>query len=398
VSRRSVLVAGLAAVAVAAGCSSGGDEQAAPPSNPAPTSETAEPAASLDDCAAVAELEDARACYATALWALVGGADDPASALEEIAVAAYSEPSRRLLGECHGLMHTVGREYAGAHAVTLENLMSYLPQTNEPGCSAGFAHGLVTGVAPQIDLGDPAASAAVCDETDTRYRRYSCIHGFGHAFMRLVREDLETALELCSALGAEAPDCSQGAFHDYWFAAIGADDTTPPETLVVDPRELCGAQAEEFVRPCWYRAFIDDRPDEPIESAADILDLCEGLAGLQRQACITAASVVGPPDPRVQLSLCAELEGEEAVSCIRGTKVQNLIVSPPEDLVALIRQCDGFPAETRPACYRWLGKVLAVLTDGEFEQYGCPAAPDAGARRACVRGANESDEPLVTFS
>ena len=399
-SCRSVIVAGLAVLVLATGCSAdeGEADSAGPRTGSLPTTETPEPEADLDDCAAVTAIEDARACYAAALSARMRDVDDPSAALEEIAVAAYSDPSGRLLGECHGLMHTVGREYAGEHDVTLENLMSYLPQTNEPGCSAGFAHGLVTGVAPQIDLGDPAASAAVCEETDTRYRRYSCVHGFGHAFMRLVREDLTSALELCSTLGAEAPDCSQGAFHDYWFAAIGADDTTPPETLVDDPRELCGAQAEEFVRPCWYRAFIDERPDEPVESAADILALCEGLAGLQRQGCITAASVVGPPDPRVQLSLCAELEGEDAVSCIHGTKVQNLIVSPPEDLVALIRGCDDFPAETRLACYRWLGKVLVVLTNGEFERYGCPAAPDARARRACVRGANESDEPLVTFS
>jgi hypothetical protein len=399
VSSRILLAAGFAAVALATGCSGdeGGDHSAGPLTDPSPTAQTAEPEADLDDCAAVADSEGARACYAAALSARMRGADDPSAPLEEIAVAAYSDPSGRLLGEC-GLMHTVGREYAAAHEVTLENLMSYLPQTNEPGCSAGFAHGLVTGVAPQIDLGDPAASAAVCDETGTRYRRYSCIHGFGHAFMRLVREDLTAALDLCSALGAEAPDCSQGAFHDYWFAAIGADDTTPPETLVDDPRELCGAQAEEFVRPCWYRAFIDDRPDEPIASAADILALCDGLAGLQRQACITAASVVGPPDPRVQLSFCTELDGEDAVSCIRGTKVQNLIVSPPEDHVALIRGCDGFAAETRLACYRWLGTVLAVLTDGEFEQYGCKSLADGPARRACLRGAGEIDEPLVTFS
>ena len=114
---------------------------------------------------------------------------DPSTGLEETAVEAYTEPTGRLLGDCHGLMHTVGRAaYAAENGVTLEALMTYLPQTNEPGCSAGFAHGLVTAVAPEIDLGDPASSVAVCDEALTRYRRYSCVHGFGHAFMRLVRE------------------------------------------------------------------------------------------------------------------------------------------------------------------------------------------------------------------
>jgi hypothetical protein len=297
VSRLGLVAAGIAVAAVALGCSSGAEERSAETLTGGPP---VAPERGLADCAALADGDDARACYGVAMSALMRDADDPSLPLEEIAVAAYSDPSGRLLSDCHGLMHTLGREYARDHDVTLENLMTYLPQTNEPGCSAGFAHGLVTGVAPQMDLSDPAASAAVCDRTDTRYQRYSCVHGFGHAFMRLVREELPAALELCSALGADAPDCSQGAFHDYWFALIGADHTERPATVIDDPRELCGGQAEQFVRPCWYRAFIDDRPDEPIETAGDILALCAGLEGLQRHACITAASVVGPVDPREQ--------------------------------------------------------------------------------------------------
>jgi hypothetical protein len=383
-------------VILALGCSSGGDDRSAETFSGPTTSDTDE--RDLAACVAIAEEGEARICYAAALSDLMRDADDPGPVLEEIAVSAYSDPSGRLLGDCHGLMHTVGREFAVEHGVTLESLITYLPRTNEPGCSAGFAHGLVTGVAPDIDLSRPQDAAAVCYQIATRYQRYSCVHGFGHAFMRLVREDLTAALELCEALGVDAPDCSQGAFHDYWFAVAGADDTQRPETVVDDPRELCGAQAEQFVRPCWYRAFIDDRPDEPVESAEDILALCSGLHGVQRQACITASSVVGPVDPREQLSLCAGLEGAEAVSCIRGTKVQNLLTAPSEDLVALIRQCDGFAERTSVACYRWLGKVLAVMTNGEFESVGCPALPDARSRNACVEGVRSYEEPLVTFS
>lgn len=408
-TRRRLLLVGLAvaaAVALAATASAvlladGGGDEGSRGSGPGTVATDAlGPAAppDLEACAGIADDEGARACYAENLRAVMEVAEDASAGLEEIAVHAYTEPSGRLLGDCHGLMHAVGRAYAAANDVTLENLMSYLPQTNEPGCSAGFAHGLVTAVAPEIDLRRPAEAAAVCDEADTRYRRYSCVHGFGHAFMRLVREELPAALDLCTALGADAPDCSQGAFHDYWFAVLGADDTVRPPTVIDDPRELCGGLAEEFVRPCWYRAFIDDRPERPVRTGADILALCEGLDGLQRRACITAASVVGPPDPREQLSLCAQLEAEEAESCIQGTKVQNLIASPAEELVALVRGCEVFPEETAPACFRWLGKVLDVITDGQFEQGGCPAIPDPAGRRECVRGARSSDEPLVTFS
>jgi hypothetical protein len=390
------VLAALAAAAVA--CSGDEEPESAPPSTRAETNPVEEE--SLETCGRLEDDDEARDCYAQALSALFEGEDDPSGPLEEAAVAAYSDPTGRLLGDCHGLMHAVGREFAAEHDVTLGSLMTYLPQSNEPGCTAGFAHGLVTGVAPQIDLSEPAEAAAVCEDTETRYQRYSCVHGFGHAFMRLVREDLDEALRLCAALGAaNAPDCSQGSFHDYWFAVIGADDTEPPEDVVDDPRELCAAQAAQFVRPCWYRAFIDDRPAQPVDGAEDIEALCTGLEGLQRQACITAASVVGPPDPSAQLAICTELQGEDAVSCIRGAKVQNLLtLAAPEDLVALIRQCDGFPGRTRLACYRWLGKVLAVLTDGAFEEFGCRSLPDPASRRACVQGVREMDGALETFS
>ena len=79
--------------------------------------------------------------------------------------------------------------------------MDYLPQANDPGCSAGFAHGLVTGVAPQIDPVAAARGGGVCADAGTRFQRYSCVHGFGHAFMRLYDDQLEPALELCDALG-----------------------------------------------------------------------------------------------------------------------------------------------------------------------------------------------------
>jgi hypothetical protein len=146
------------------------------------------------------------------------------------------------------------------------------------------------------------------------------------------------------------------------------------------------------------RAFIENRPEEPIESGADLIALCRGLDGVQRDGCVTAASVVGPPDPNVQLAICAELDGDDAVFCVHGTKVQNLIASPPEEHVALLDRCDGFPAATRLECYRWLGKVLAVLTNGAFEQYGCGSVRNGDSRRVCVQGAEEMDDPLVTFS
>ena len=192
---RRALVAGIAAaglvgLAVAGVVLTRGGDEATP---------------TLADCRSALSAAETRDCYARTFAALVRRADDPRDAVERIGDAAWAEGGF-LLANCHGLMHPVGRAYAGEHGVTLATLMDVLPRSNDPGCAAGFAHGLVTGVAPQLDVRHPRAAVAVCDETETRYRRYSCIHGFGHAFMRVSDERLGPALALCRALGREAPD------------------------------------------------------------------------------------------------------------------------------------------------------------------------------------------------
>jgi hypothetical protein len=344
--------------------------------------------------------DEARGCYARAFSAMVREERDPRPVVETIADMAWSQGGY-LLANCHGVMHTVGRRYAQRAGVSLANLMNYLPQTNDPGCPAGFAHGLVTAVGPDIDTSRPRQAEAVCANAGTRYQRYSCTHGLGHAFMRLYSDTLRPALGLCRTLGRQAaPDCAQGAYHDYWFAVAGADDATLPEGAATDPRRLCGSQPERFVRPCWYRAFVDNRPEgAPIESPEELDALCDGLGGLQRSACVTGASVIGPPDPAAQLLICAGLaEPWDAGSCVRGTKVQNLLEYPTSAHVDLISRCAVFTGAPRAACFRWLGKTLAVLTDGKFARAGCPRLGSAGSRRLCREGARSMDEALVTFS
>jgi hypothetical protein len=343
--------------------------------------------------------DDARQCYSREFLALMDGQKDPRPAVARITDAARSE-SGFLLENCHVVMHTVGRTYARDAGVTLASLMNYLPADNDPGCPAGFAHGLVTGVAPDIDASNPREAASACDGAATRFQRYSCVHGFGHAFMRLYDDQLEPALELCTALGpGSAPDCAQGAYHDYWFAVVGADEAVIEGEVVKDPYRLCAAQPEAYVRPCWYRAFLENRPAGfRVASASDIDDLCDGIEGLQREGCVTAASLIGPPDPAEQLRICARMRSvTDSASCVRGTKVQNLQDAPTEAYVRLIGGCERFKPAPRGACYRWLGKTLAVLTDGEFERAGCTQL-ESGPRRECEAGARAMEDALVTFS
>jgi hypothetical protein len=355
-------------------------------------------AVDLDRCRGLL-VEAGRDCVTREFQRVVVGVSDPRPTVAAIERAVRREGGF-VLSICHGIMHTVGRTYAVDEGLSLGDLQDVLPRSNDPGCSAGFAHGLVTGVAPSIDVRRPREAAAVCADAGTRYRRYSCVHGLGHAFMRIYGDRLAPALDLCRALGPPAPDCAQGAYHDYWFAVAGADEAELRPGAVTNPRDLCGAQPAPFVRPCWYRAFVDDRPEGIVVDSAVHLDvLCDGLEGLQREACITGAAVIGPADPERQLKLCAEFKGErDAIACIRGTKAQNLGGASTAAYVRLLAGCETFVGAVRVACYRWLGKAVAVLTDGAFGREGCPALEPEDARRSCAAGARELESALVTFS
>lgn len=352
--------------------------------------------AALERCAELGQGPAARACFGDALSARVVPARDPTSELRRVDVAM-----RRLgsypASNCHVIMHTVGRRYARAHAVSLERLMDHLPRTNDPGCAAGFAHGIITAIAPTIMREGPRAAEAACAQSATRYQRYSCVHGMGHAYMRFYDEALAPALRLCRTLGEDAaPDCAQGAYHDYWLAVAGQDGAKRPQSATTDVRALCHSQPADFVLPCWYRAFVDTRPaGYQTETAQDLERICRATSGVQRRGCITAASVIGSPDPLRQLRVCRGLARADMLPCIHGTKVQNLDADDLPNQLRVIGRCGAFPAAVRGGCHEWLGKVLAVTTDGRFRYTGCPRVAQ---RRACERGARSYEQALVTFS
>jgi hypothetical protein len=135
-----------------------------------------------------------------------------------------------------------------------------------------------------------------------------------------------------------------------------------------------------------------------VAAPADIDALCDGLSGLQRQGCVTGAIMTGPADPRAELAICTGVRSRDALSCIRGTKVTNMLSYDPRIYPILIGDCEHFQGSVQLGCDRWLGKALGVLTDGKFLETGCPLLATAAARRACAEGVKSMDGPLVTFS
>ena len=421
-ARPRLLIAAVLAALVAActggqpaGTASGSSPAAAsaPPSlvapspSPAPPSLVPSPSGSpsnavaerLATCAAEPGDDARRTCYAATLKEIVGAAADPRPVVAQIAETAWTARDF-LLPNCHGLMHTVGREYAAEQGVTLATLMDYLPPNNDPGCSAGFSHGVVSGISSQLDIARPEAALEAC----------------------AAGRNAIPALQLHPRLRprVHAPDrrTARADAHDVHEARTGARLPTARRAPTTTTGSRRSASTTPRRRPT-SRAI-------PGRCAARSRTCSSGRAGTGRSSTRgprasrsghrpdrAAVRGTGRP-PAVGLRhggvrhrsagsgqsarAVPGAGGDDAISCIRGAKVQNLIKEPPAAFVDLIGRCAAFPGGTATECYRWLGKVLAVLTDGQFETTGCPQLPTPAARDACVAGARTMDEALVTFS
>ena len=337
----------------------------------------------LWQCSGISNLEVQWNCYVGRLLAVIDASGNPAVELPKIDAKAR-ESGTMLESMCHPLMHQVGREWAAQHHLTLARLMDYIPRSNDPTCSAGFGMGMVMYLGPQIILTGGKSALETCMKLPTRYRSYTCVHGIGHALMRGYHGRLRQAVVACKHLGEQAPDCAQGAFHDYWISLRGADGTVR-RAHGDSPRFLCNGHLW-YVRPCWYRYFVEDPLAPLFDDAASIRKACAGLHKLQRYGCVSAAALSIPESPFVQTRICVQLRGD-AAACLRGVAVQALERSPAKQL-ALFRMCARMPRGETTDCRSWFGRTLVLVTDGRFR---CPD-------RACRAGAAQIGKPLVTFS
>jgi hypothetical protein len=336
------------------------------------------------------------ACYIRLLLLDIDRSGKPATELPKIDARAKATPTS-LYQRCHLLMHSVGRQWALEHHLTLEGLQRVVPRSDDPGCSAGFGMGLVMALGPQIIATGGKSALETCVDLPTRWREFTCVHSLGHALMRGYHESLYLAVHACSKLGARyAPDCEQGAFHDYWISLRGADDASSPLHPVRSPRVLC-AQYARYAVQCWYRYWIEQAPGPAILGARDLLRLCRGLAGTQRAGCIAGAAKDVYDGPAAQMAMCGKLHAAaDALACVRGVGNQVYAGQPKREL-ALMRDCRRLATGAVSGCAAWFGQTFNVVEDGRFLRSGCPRLP-ASLRSGCKVGAERWRGPLVTFS
>ena len=270
----------------------------------------------LWQCEQIGRLDAQWNCYVRVLLEDIDRSGNPARELPRIDRRARAADTS-LTGNCHALMHEVGRRYGAEHHVTLGDLMRFIPQSNDPTCSAGFGMGLVMYLGPQIIVSGGRSALSQCMRLPTRYRSYTCVHGIGHALMRAYHGHLRQTVVACRKLGTQAPDCAQGAFHDYWISLRGADGTTL-RANGAKPQFLCNGHLW-YVRPCWYRYFVEQAGRighrQPVGSAC-------GVQGSSRAPALRLHErrrAIDPRGPaRADAHLCASGRGRRGRLPARG--------------------------------------------------------------------------------
>jgi hypothetical protein len=344
----------------------------------------------LWQCAGIGLQTAQDTCYERLLLQDIDQSGNPATELPRIDQRAKAAGGA-LYANCHMYMHVVGRAWASQHHLTLDRLQAVVPRSNDPGCSAGFGMGLVMGLGPQIIATGGKSALRTCDSLPTRMREFTCVHSLGHALMRGYHESLFLAVHACKKLGAAAaPDCAQGAFHDYWIALRGADESTVPMHAVQSPRRLCAEpDYRAYAVQCWYRYWIEQVPGPVVGSAAAVLKLCHGLTGGGRVGCIAGAEKAALDTPVGQARMCQRMNAADGLACLRGVANQAYSGQPRRER-AFFDVCIRMKAPA--GCAAWLGQTFNVLENGRFR------CPSGALHAACVIGVHRWRQPLVTFA
>lgn len=257
--------------------------------------------------------------------------------------------------QCHQRWHVAGAKLGSAGYSLIE--VSNVPDFD--GCNWGLVHGFVEGAldsATRESLAEDVERACLPAANINREVYGNCRHGIGHAVWRISVPNITEALKLCSSLGENGPDCSDGVFMSFSESASRKD----PAVLAVAWDVCKEIQDSVFQSKCYRYAgymwwelaqgdttkMLSNCPVGPSECGLGV-----GRAiGTHRQSAGEA------------ITACEDSTGEVRKGCARGVG----------EWFALLRntqQADGDPSlvceEIGTALYEVFGKDCEI---GELQQ------------------------------
>ncbi len=123
----------------------------------------------------------------------------------------YEIDDNDLLGGCHTLAHSVGKEI---HRLDSDSSQGYI-SSSEGECEFGVAHGIIESMLSdsKVDVQDENAIRDICGDDE----KIDCNHVVGHFLLVWTNKDVNKALSICDFLKKENQIyiCYKGVFMEY---------------------------------------------------------------------------------------------------------------------------------------------------------------------------------------
>lgn len=286
-------------------------------------------------------------------------------ALEALAEIQY-EQNPNIAGQCHAVVHYLAQnEYQKT-----KNAAESFSQCRIV-CGEGCYHGVVEAYMEEQNLGGADEMkmqnvvSKICDTVKNDPRRIiyeHCVHGVGHAFMLLTKNDLPQSLQLCSRFFRGNEDehnqCLGGALMENSFN-VGSPDHP---TRFVDPADLkypCTILEKEYQEICYGAQSVLALGNRDWERARNF---CMSIPSAYQDSCFAslgANAVVAFSQNFSELKkVCDNAPlGDLRHACIAGT-VAFLGYVNGGNTPKFVGYCRLVDQEYEEACFKELGTAI----------------------------------------
>jgi hypothetical protein len=143
----------------------------------------------------------------------VTGELGPKAALANLKVLYAKDPF--VVSQCHQLIHSVGNVAAEMYGGDIGKAFTY----GDGFCWSGYYHGVVEQALKQFNPDTVAAQgdgfcANIPGKAQYSFDYFNCVHGLGHGYMAVTKNELFASLDLCETLtgGWEKESCYGGVY------------------------------------------------------------------------------------------------------------------------------------------------------------------------------------------
>ena len=245
----------------------------------------------------------------------------PKAALENLKVLYARDPY--IVSQCHQLIHSIGNVAAEMYGGNIGEAFTY----GDGFCWSGYYHGVVEQALKQFNPDTIATKAdSFCADipgkTQYSFDYFNCVHGLGHGFMAVTKNELFDSLDLCENLsgGWEKESCYGGVYMEnvmvdnrtHFSKYLKPDDLMYPCNAVDVPYK-----AQCYLMQTSYALTKNGR------SFANLFELCAGIEEPYRDICAQSigrdASGQSVSDPQQTHAWCREAKDlRQQEHCIIG--------------------------------------------------------------------------------